>query len=79
VGAPIIIKYYGTLPNSGTNMLIKFRFYNKNLALDFKIFKTEAAFCLFSASFNVNIETIPDEFQFQIIVLLCNEDLVSEF
>jgi hypothetical protein len=41
--------------------------------------KHEAAFSLFLAPFDVNVETVPEEFQLEIIDLQCNEDLESKF
>jgi hypothetical protein len=41
--------------------------------------KHEATFSLFSTPSDVNIETVPDEFQLEIIDLQCNEDLKSKF
>jgi hypothetical protein len=40
--------------------------------------KHEAAFSLFSTQFDVNVETVPDEFQLEITDLECNEDLKSK-
>jgi hypothetical protein len=41
--------------------------------------KHEAAFSLFSTPSDVNVETVPEEFQLEIIDLQCNEDLKSKF
>jgi hypothetical protein len=41
--------------------------------------KHEAAFSSFSIPFDVNVETVPDEFQLEIIDLQCIEDVKSKF
>jgi hypothetical protein len=41
--------------------------------------KHEATFSLFSTPFDVNVETVPDEFQLEIIDLQCNEDVKGKF
>jgi hypothetical protein len=43
-------------------MLKKLRFY-KNLAVDFTIFENNRQLSVFSTEFDVNVETVPDEFQ----------------
>jgi hypothetical protein len=48
-----------------------------SLFQDFR--KLEAAFSLFSTPFDVNVETVPDEFKLEIIDIQYNEDLKSKF
>jgi hypothetical protein len=65
-------------PSDIRNMLKKFRFYNKNLTLNFKNFKNmRPLLVLFSTPFDVNVETVPDNSQLEITDLQCSEDLKS--
>jgi hypothetical protein len=61
-------------------MLKKFKFYNKNLALDFKIFESMRPVSVsFQHQFDENDETFPGEFQLEITDLQCNEYIKSQF
>jgi hypothetical protein len=86
VGTSIKIKQYGALPNSknwkptGDNKYVEeIHILKQEFMFRFQDFlEHDDAFSLFSSLFGVNVKTVADEFQLEIIDVECNKDLKSK-